>query len=444
MNTLFKNATIINEGQQFEASILVKEDRIAQLILDDKYPEADVVIDAKGKYLIPGVIDDQVHFRQPGNEEKATIFSESRAAAAGGVTSFMEMPNTNPATTNMDFLRQKMDIAAKDSLVNYSFYLGASGDNLKDIETLDPIVVAGVKVFMGSSTGNLLVNKRDQLERIFKASPILLTTHCEDDDTIRENLENYKQYYTDSIPIKYHPAIRSAEACYKSSAMAVEIADKCGANLHVLHLSTEREMALFAEGNISDKKITAEVCAHHLWFTEKDYAEKGTLIKWNPAIKSEQDREGLRAALRSGKLDIVATDHAPHLLADKDNIYTKAPSGAPLVQHSLQMMLQMAKQDVITIEEVITKMCHNPAIRYQVKNRGFIRQNYFADLVLVDPNKVHTVNSSNILYKCGWSPMEGTSFDNSVELTMVNGNIVYQNDEIKENIGASMAVEFDR
>ncbi len=444
MKTLIKHATIINEGQHFEASLLVDGERISELILTEDFPEADRVIEAKGQYLIPGVIDDQVHFRQPGMEKKADIFSESRAAAAGGVTSFMEMPNTNPPTVNMERLNEKIEIAAKDSLVNYAFYLGATEDNIQNIEKLDPTRVAGVKIFMGSSTGNLLVNQRDVLERIFKDSPILIATHCEDDPTIAKNLDHYLKTYGENIPFKYHPAIRNAEACYKSSSMAVELAAKTGANLHILHLSTAKEMELFSAGNIQDKKITAEICAHHLWFTDANYAEKGSLIKWNPAIKSEMDRNALRQALSNDKLDIVATDHAPHLLDEKHNIYTKAPSGAPLVQHSLQMMMELSLEGIISKEKVVEKMCHNPAIRYAVKDRGFIRENYFADLVLINPTQNHKVSKSNILYKCGWSPLEETEFHHSVSMTMVNGEIVWENESLNDNKQVAKALHFDR
>ncbi|MEA1875100.1 MAG: dihydroorotase [Bacteroidota bacterium] len=444
MKILIKNATIINEGKRFEASLLIKDERIVSLIIDNHYPEADKIIDATGKYLIPGIIDDQVHFRQPGMEQKANIFSESRAAAVGGVTSFMEMPNTNPTTTDMQRFEEKMQIASKDSLVNYGFYIGATEDNLSVIEKLPADKVAGVKIFMGSSTGDLLVNKPKILERIFKASPILIATHCEDDNVILANLQNYLNQYGNNIPIKYHPAIRSAEACYRSSALAVELATKTNANLHILHLSTAKEMDLFSNSAIQNKKITAEVCAHHLWFSEEDYEKKGTLIKWNPAIKSKTDRDALRKALKSNKLDIIATDHAPHLLSEKQNPYTSAPSGAPLVQHSLQIMMELASQHVITEEMVIEKMCHNPAIRYQVKDRGFIRKDYFADLVLIDPNANHKVQKNNLFYKCGWSPLEGQTFHHEIMMTMVNGHIVWENNTLIENEAAAKALVFER
>jgi dihydroorotase len=444
MKILIKNATVINEGESFLASVVVENDRFLHVIRTGELPQVDKVIDAKGKYLMPGVIDDQVHFRQPGNTQKADIYSESRAAAAGGVTSFMEMPNTNPATTTSQLLEQKFEIAEKDSLVNYSFYLGATEDNIQEIEKLDNKRVAGVKVFMGSSTGNLLVNKPEILTQIFKASPVLIATHCEDDEIILRNLNQYKTEFGNDIPMKYHPLIRSAEACYRSSSLAVEIADKTGADLHILHLSTAKEMELFNPGDIKDKKITAEVCAHHLWFHEDYYEKKGSLIKWNPAIKSLMDRDALRNALVSNKLDIIATDHAPHLLSEKTNVYTNAPSGAPLVQHSLQIMLELAYQKVISREKLVKKMCHNPAIRFQIKDRGFIREGYFADLVLIDPTRFYEVEKQNILYKCGWSPLEGSVFHHSIALTMVNGKIVWQDDEFVNAKGSAKALVFDR
>jgi dihydroorotase len=344
----------------------------------------------------------------------------------------------------MQRLNEKMQIAAETSMVNYAFYMGATEDNIKDIEAIDPSIVAGVKVFMGSSTGNLLVNNPVALDKIFRASPTLIATHCEDDPTILNNLNKYKAKYGDDIPIKYHPAIRSAEACYKSSALAVELAIKTNANLHVLHLSTAREMDLFSAGAIEEKKITAEVCIHHLWFSDVDYETKGTHIKWNPSIKTSTDREALRNALKNKKIDIVATDHAPHLLSEKNNIYTKAPSGGPLVQHSLQAMLELSKQGIYSIEEVVEKMSHNPALRYKITDRGFIRQKYFADLVLVNPTKSYMVEESNILYKCGWSPFNGNTFSHSIDMTMVNGKIIWQNGEFTGKKDAAMSLKFER
>ncbi|HKK68759.1 MAG TPA: dihydroorotase, partial [Bacteroidales bacterium] len=424
MTYLFKNATLVNEGNLTQASVFVSEGKIQSIITGDKLPPADEVIDATDQFLMPGIIDDQVHFRQPGMEHKADIRSESRAAAAGGITSFMEMPNTNPATTSMERLKEKQAIAEKDSLVNYAFYLGATPDNLKEIEALDPKVVAGLKVFMGSSTGNLLVNQREALERIFQASPVLIATHCEDDSIINTNLSIYKDKYGDDIPLKYHPAIRSAEACYASTSLAVELASKHNADLHVLHLSTADELELFSSGPVDQKKITAEACVHHLWFSDADYAKKGTRIKWNPAIKSEADRNALRGGLLAKKLDIVATDHAPHLMKEKNQPYAKAPSGGPLVQHSLLAMLELGTKGIIGLPEIVEKMAHNPAIRFKIDKRGFIREGYYADLVLVDPMNHTQVEKDTLLYKCGWSPFEGETFRHRIAKTMVNGKIV--------------------
>lgn len=443
MTILFKNATLINEGNLTQASVFVSEGKIHSIITGDQLPPADKVIDATDKFLMPGIIDDQVHFRQPGMEHKADIRSESRAAAAGGITSFMEMPNTNPATTSMERLKEKQNIAAKDSLVNYAFYLGATPDNTKDIETLDSRAAAGVKVFMGSSTGNLLVSKREDLERIFQASPVLIATHCEDDTIINTNMKIYKEKYGEDIPIKYHPAIRSAEACYASTSLAVELATKHNADLHVLHLSTMQELELFQAGHVDDKKITAEACIHHLWFSDADYAKMGTRIKWNPAIKSEADRTALRGGLISKKLDIIATDHAPHLMKEKIQPYTKAPSGGPLVQHSLLAMLELGTKGLIGFPEIVEKMAHNPAKRFKIKERGFIREGYYADLVLVDPMKSTEVSKDNLLYKCGWSPFEGEIFRHRIDKTMVNGKIVYDGETIVEK-DAAMPLIFDR
>ncbi len=443
MTYLFKNATLVNEGNLTQASVFVSEGKIHSIITGDQLPPADKVIDATDKFLMPGIIDDQVHFRQPGMEHKADIRSESRAAAAGGITSFMEMPNTKPATTSMERLKEKQAIAEKDSLVNYAFYLGATPDNIKEIETLDPKAVAGLKVFMGSSTGNLLVNQREDLERIFQASPVLIATHCEDDTIINTNLEIYREKYGDDIPIKYHPAIRSAEACYASTSLAVELATKHNADLHVLHLSTANELELFKSGPLDKKKITAEACVHHLWFSDADYAKMGTRIKWNPAIKSEADRIALHGGLISKKLDIIATDHAPHLMKEKNQPYAKAPSGGPLVQHSLLAMLELGTKGLIGFPEIVEKMAHNPAKRFKIKERGFIREGYHADLVLVDPMKSTEVNKENLLYKCGWSPFEGETFRHRIDKTMVNGKIVYDGETIVEK-NAAMPLIFDR
>ena len=385
--------------------------------------------------MIPGVIDDQVHFREPGLTHKGNIYSESRAAVAGGVTSFMEMPNTMPLTTTVDILEEKYKLGAEKSFANYSFYMGATNNNLDELRKVDPSKVCGVKVFMGSSTGNMLVDNTETLSGIFREIPMLIATHCEDEATIQQNKAHYKNLYGDDLSVKYHPLIRDVEACYRSSSFAVELATKYDARLHVLHISTEKEMSLFDNKKaLKDKKITNEVCVHHLWFSDADYEKYGNRIKWNPAIKAESDRRALIETVISGKIDVVATDHAPHLLREKEGSCFKAASGGPLVQHSLVAMLQMANKGVFTLEKVVEKMCHAPAELYRVQKRGYIRPGYFADLVLIDPEKSWTVTTDNILYFCGWSPFEGTTFDNSVEITWVNGNRVYENGEINESV----------
>ncbi|HBQ55694.1 MAG TPA: dihydroorotase, partial [Porphyromonadaceae bacterium] len=388
-------------------------------------------------------LDDQVHFRDPGLTHKGDIYSESRAAVAGGVTSFMEMPNTNPQTVTIDALHEKFDLAAQKSIANYSFYLGATNDNIKELKKVDKKNVCGVKVFMGASTGNMLVDNAKTLQRIFAEVDSLIATHCENEEIIRENVDNYKKRFGEDIPVQYHPLIRSEEACFRSSAQAAELADKYGSRLHVLHLSTAREMSLFSKSSVKDKKITAEVCVHHLWFTDEDYARLGTRIKWNPAIKTRADRDALRSALISGKLDIVATDHAPHLLSEKEGGCLKASSGGPLVQHSLQAMLELSLQGLWSKEFVVEKMCHAPAELFQVRGRGYIREGYFADLVLVNPDKPYTVGKNNILYKCGWSPFEGETFRHSIEKTFVNGNLVFDKGNVVESAPGE-ALTFNR
>lgn len=443
--TLITNATIINEGSQRKGSILINNGIIEKIFTPkDDLPQADNNIDATEKLLLPGVIDDQVHFREPGLTHKGDIHSESRAAVAGGMTSFMEMPNTKPQTITQDALEAKYALASEKSFANYSFYFGATNDNISELVKVDPKKVCGIKVFMGSSTGNMLVDKDEALSRIFSEAPTIVTTHCEDEATIKSNTEFYKNKYGESITFRYHPLIRSAEACYISSAKAVELAAKYGTQLHILHLSTAKEMTLLDDKTpLKDKKITGEVCVHHLWFTDKDYDEYGSRIKWNPAIKSQTDRNALRDAINSGKLDVVATDHAPHTIEEKNNTYFKAPSGGPLVQHSLVAMLEMAKQGVFTYEKVVEKMCHAPAILYRVHKRGFIREGYHADLTIVDPASGWQVSKENILYKCGWSPFEGTSFSHRVTQTFVNGNLVYDNGYINEDIRGERLM-FDR
>ncbi len=425
MKTLINNAEIINEGKTFLGAVLINEPFIEKIYTTPltEVPENVELIDAQGKMLIPGVIDDQVHFREPGLTHKADIESESKAAVAGGVTSFMDMPNVNPQTTTQEELSKKFEIGAEKSVANYSFYIGATNSNLEEILKTNPKTTCGIKVFMGSSTGNMLVNKPDVLERIFKQAPTLIATHCEDEDTILKNTETYRQKYGDDVPIEMHPKIRSEEACYLSSSYAVGLAKKHGARLHVLHLSTAKELELFEDKK--DSKITAEVCVHHLWFSEEDYAKKGTHIKWNPAVKQVKDRdELLKAVANTDKIAVIATDHAPHTLKEKDNTYFKAPSGGPMVQHSLVTMLELAEQGKISKERVIEKMCHAPADLFQIDKRGYIREGYYADLVLLE-KKDWEVQKDNLLYKCGWSPLEGQNFSHKVIKTFVNGHLAF-------------------
>jgi len=437
MNYLIKNATIINEGKKFEANVLIEQERISKIILpgDDyyDYPTVYESIEAKGKILIPGVIDDQVHFREPGLTHKGEIYTEAKAAVAGGITSFMEMPNTNPLATNIELLEQKYQRASEVSLANYSFFIGATPENVEELSHIDASKVCGVKIFMGSSTGSLLVNQKADLEVIFKNIPFLIALHCEDDNIIKANAEKFRLQYGDDIPFHLHPEIRSAEACYASSSMAIEIAEKYNTRIHILHISTEKETHLFRNDiPLSQKRITAEACVHHLWFSDADYAAKGSLIKWNPAVKKASDRDAILQAVIDDRIDVIATDHAPHTLEEKALNYFKAPSGGPLVQHSLVAMLEMAKKGKITLEKIIDKMCHKPAQLFKVKDRGYVREGYYADLVLVDLNQEWEVSKNNILYKCGWSPFEGQKFSASIEKTFVNGNLVYNKGEIIE------------
>ena len=443
MLTLIKNAKLVNEGQVYQADVLIENQIIKEISSEIKI-EADYIIDAKGLHLLPGVIDDQVHFREPGLTHKANIYSESKAAVAGGITSFMEMPNTNPQALTQELLEDKYVIASQTSIANYSFFMGASNDNLEEVLKTDPKKVGAIKIFMGSSTGSMLVDNRTVLEEIFKKSPMLIAVHCEDEQTIQENTIKAKKEFGEEVPISEHPNIRSAEACYKSSSMAVELAKKHNTRLHVFHLSTEKEISLFDNTlPLAKKLITAEVCIHHLWFDESKYAEKGTLIKWNPAVKKASDKEALFQALLDDKLDVIATDHAPHTLEEKSNTYFNAPSGGPLVQHALPAMLAFVKQEKISIEKVVEKMCHNPAICFKVENRGFIREGYFADLVLVNLNKPWEVNKNNILYKCGWSPFEGETFNAQITHTFVNGHIAYEYGDFDET-QRGMRLTFDR
>ena len=440
------NGIIVNENRRYEGYVIIEGTRISSVEagkFTGDTEEYDSVTDAREGYIVPGVIDDQVHFREPGLTHKGDIHSESRAAVAGGVTSYMEMPNTQPTTTTLDALAWKHETAAARSLANYSFYLGATNTNFDVIEKADLRKVCGIKVFMGSSTGNMLVDSQEMLVRLFSSSPLLIATHCEEESVIRENLKRYKALYGDRLSASVHPAIRSAEACYASTAKAVELAHKYGGRLHVLHLSTRRETELFDARPVQAKTATCEVCVHHLWFTDADYAEKGNLIKWNPAVKTQADRDGLREALKKGRIDVVATDHAPHTLEEKRRPYLEAPSGGPLVQHSLTAMMDMAEQGIFTPETVVEKMAHTPARLFNIRERGFLRPGYFADIAVVARKEPWTVTSENILYKCGWSPFEGHTFSSRVTHTFVNGTPVYDNGVLDEEF-RGMALEFDR
>ena len=437
MKTLIKNATIINEGLKFQGNVLIDGERIQKVfpyLVPSNFDLTGVeVVDATGIYLIPGVIDDQVHFREPGLTHKGDLTTESRAAVAGGITTYMEMPNTNPQAVTQQLLQEKYDRAAEVSAANYSFYMGTTNDNLNEVLKTDPKHVCGIKIFMGSSTGNMLVDDEKTLSEIFKNAPTLIATHCEDEKTILKNIEIARGRYGENVPMSRHAHIRNDEACYLSSSKAVELATKYNTRLHILHLSSALEMSLFNAGKVKDKRITAEVCVHHLWFDEKDYIKLGSRIKWNPSIKCPSDKEALWDALLSDKIDVIATDHAPHTMEEKNNTYFKSPSGGPLVQHSLVAMLEMSKKGRITIEKVIQKMCHAPADLFRIVDRGYIREDYFADLVLVDPNKSWIVSPENILYKCGWSPFEGVEFSHSVVATFVNGKMVYNNGKIDDS-----------
>ncbi len=441
---LIKNARIVNENKIFEGDLLIEDDRIAKIDQNLSQVHSDTtLIDAEGRFLIPGAIDDQVHFREPGLTHKGDINSESRAAVAGGITSYIEQPNTKPAAVTLEELEKKYDRAKETSVANYAFNLGATNDNIEEIKKADPKRIPGVKVFMGSSTGNMLVDEEAALNRIFSESPIMVITHCEDEETISFNFEQYKERYGDDIPIEFHPEIRSREACFKSTSLAIELAKKHGTRLHVYHISTAEEAALFSNKPLEEKKITAEACVHHLWFSAEDYAELGTLIKWNPAVKEISDRDALWKALKEGRLDVVATDHAPHTLEEKKNVYTKAPSGGPLVQHALPAMMEFVRDEEISMEMLVSKMCHNPAKIFNIKDRGFIREGYFADLVLLDPSRPWKVNSENILAKCGWSPFEGVTFRARITHTFVNGQLVYDNGKVNDS-KKGMRLEFDR
>tara|TARA_R110002167_G_scaffold7824_9_gene36543 strand:+ start:684 stop:2021 length:1338 start_codon:yes stop_codon:yes gene_type:complete len=433
---LLKNGIIVNEGIIEESDILIVDEIIVKIAKDISDADAEV-IDCSGKHIMPGVIDDQVHFREPGLTHKGTIATESRAALAGGITTFMEQPNTTPQTTTIEKLEEKFATAANSAFANYSFLFGGTNDNLEELKKLDKNACSGIKLFLGSSTGNMLVDDEKVIENIFRNTEMVISAHCEDETTIRENLAKYKAEYGDDIPLELHPIIRSEEACYLSSSRAIALAKKTSARLHVFHLSTGKETDLFQNDiPLEQKKITAEVCIHHLWFSDADYAKKGTLIKWNPAVKTANDRDMLWDALLDDRIDVIATDHAPHLLEEKNNVYTKAPSGGPLVQHALNAMLEKVKDDVISLEKMVQKMCHNPAILFQIEKRGYIREGYYADLVVADLNNPWTVTKENIAYKCKWSPFEDTTFSSKVIHTFVNGHLGYSNGQFSEKRNA--------
>jgi dihydroorotase len=442
---LIKNARIVNEGKIFNGDVLIENQFITDISESISAKNGDIkVIDAENKFLLPGMIDDQVHFREPGLTHKANIATESKAAISGGITSFIEMPNTVPQATTVEKLEDKFKIAEETSFANYSFMFGGTNDNLDEILKVDSKNVAGLKLFLGSSTGNMLVDNPEVLENIFSSTDMIISVHCEDEQTIKENTKKFVAEYGDDIPVKFHPVIRSEEACYLSSSKAIELAKKTGARLHVFHLSTAKELKLFTNKiPLKDKKITAEVCIHHLWFSDEDYDNKGTLIKWNPAVKSKTDRQALWKALLDDRIDVIATDHAPHTKAEKNNPYTKAPSGGPLVQHAVVALMEAYHKEQISIEKIVEKMAHNPAILFQIKKRGFIKKGYYADLILVDPHNPWTVTKDNILYKCGWSPFEGTTFKSRITHTILNGALVYHNAEFSAH-KAAMRLTFDR
>lgn len=433
--TLITNAKIVNEGKVKEGDVFIKGQLIEKIGADLQSQQANRIIDANGKVLIPGAIDDQVHFREPGLTHKATIYTEAKAAVAGGVTSFMEMPNTVPPAFTQNLLEEKYQIAHQHSLANYSFFMGASNDNLDEVMKTNTQNVCGLKIFMGSSTGNLLVDNPKTLEDFFSRFSALIATHCEDEPTIRKNSEDFRVRYGENMSVKFHPAIRSAEACFKSSSFAIGIAKRFGTRLHILHISTARETELFDNTTpLKDKKITSEACIHHLWFCDEDYDQKGMFIKWNPAIKTKNDRAAIFNAVLDNRIDVIATDHAPHTLEEKQNLYFNAPSGGPLVQHSIAAMLEFHHQKKITIERIVEKMCHNPAILFRIEKRGFIREGYYADLALINLNQPWVVDRKNILAKCGWSPFEGQTFQSMVTHTFVSGHLAYENGKFDETI----------
>lgn len=442
---LIKNARIVNEGSIFEGDVLIENEIIRQIAENISAKSSDcIIIDAEGSFLIPGVIDDQVHFREPGLTHKGDIASESKAAVAGGITSYIEQPNTVPNAVTQELLEDKYQIASKTSHANYSFMMGGTNDNLEEVLKTNPKNVAGIKLFLGSSTGNMLVDNQDVLEKIFSSTKMLIAVHCEDEATIKANLEKYIAQYGEDIPVNVHHLIRSDEACYLSSSKAIELAKKTGARLHVFHISTAKELDLFTNKiPLEKKQITAEVCIHHLWFTDADYETKGSLIKWNPAVKTQEDKDALWKALLDDRIDVIATDHAPHTLEEKSNPYTTCPSGGPLVQHALVAMMENYSKGKISMEKIVEKMCHNPAKIFKIENRGFIKEGYFADLVIVNPHMPWNVKKENIIAKCGWSPFEGINFKSRVTHTFVNGKLAYSNGKVKDII-AGQRLTFDR
>ena len=440
---ILKNATIVNEESIEVADVAIKNQRIA-LINTTINAESKKEIDLDGRYLLPGLIDDQVHFREPGLTHKGDIASESAAGLAGGVTSYFEMPNVNPATTSLENLNKKFELASQRSLSNYSFHLGASNNNIEEIKKVDINLAAGLKVFMGASTGDMLVDNRETLEDIFNYCPLNIVTHCENTPRIKAYEDSFIARYGDDLSAIHHPLIRDVESCYLSSALAVELAKKYSANLHVFHLSTQKEMELFTAGEVDQKKITAEVCVHHLYFNDTNYEKLGNLIKCNPSIKQESDRQALVNAVNADKIDIIATDHAPHTWDEKSMKFIDAPSGLPLIQHSLQTLLEFYHDGIFTLEQIVKKTSHNIATRFQVKDRGFIREGYFADMVIVDIDKPYNVNKDNILYKCGWSPFEDTTFRSSINMTILNGSIVFENNSLSKDLSFGHQLEFNR
>ncbi|WP_338410172.1 dihydroorotase [uncultured Flavobacterium sp.] len=442
---LIKNAKIVNEGQIFEGDVLLENELIVEIASQISVKSSEtIIIDAEGNYLLPGVIDDQVHFREPGLTHKGDILSESKAAVAGGITSFIEQPNTVPNAITQELLEEKYKIAADTSYANYSFMMGGTNDNLEEILKTNPENVAGLKLFLGSSTGNMLVDNQETLKNIFSSTKLLIAVHCEDEATIKTNLEKYKKQFGEDIPMNCHHLIRSEEACYISSSTAIKLAKETGARLHVFHLSTAKEMELFTNKiPLEEKQITAEVCIHHLYFTDADYDTKGSLIKWNPAVKTQKDKDALWKALLNDTIDVIATDHAPHTFQEKNNSYLKAPSGGPLVQHALVAMFEKHLKGKISIEKIVEKMCHNPAKIFKIRNRGFIKEGYYADLTIVNAHSPWNVQKENILYKCGWSPFEGVNFKSRITHTLVNGKLVYANGKVKKgNFGQRLL--FDR